>query len=368
MGAPDLEAPRAGGIWTLAGDRLIIVDASGPATILVPTEQVRLLEVDLPLASHAKRLAAVAFAIEDRIAEPVESVHIALGQEVGPKRYLVGVVSHAVMARWVAMADAAGLGHAAIVPDVLTVPASAADAWNAHFADGRVLVRTGYGGFAAPAALFRSAYENAPNKSDFEVVVTGDPPAGALPDGWKADGAAYSDEPVREILAKPTLDLRQGLYARTGASPSSLWRRLGWIVALGAAAHIVIATADTLMLRSIADRRAADTRALVATMATGVAIGDDLVGDVTTLLPAAASAKADAFLPLASRVSAALAPLAGSLGVRSMTFQANTLTMDADGSEPGLATRIDAALKAASVDATVTTASDGSIRITARGA
>ena len=84
MGAPDLEAPRADGVWTLAGDRLIIVDASGPATILVPTEQVRLLAVDLPLANHAKRLAALPFAIEDKIAEPLENVHIALGKELSP--------------------------------------------------------------------------------------------------------------------------------------------------------------------------------------------------------------------------------------------------------------------------------------------
>ncbi|RYE04288.1 MAG: general secretion pathway protein GspL [Sphingomonadales bacterium] len=368
MGAPDLEAPRAGGIWTLAGDRLIIVDADGPATILVPTEQVRLLEVDLPLANRAKRLAALPFAIEDRIAEPVESVHIALGDEVEPKQYLVGVVSHVVMARWVAIAEAAGLGHAAIVPDVLSVPVSAKDVWNAHFAGGRVLVRTGYDGFAGPAALFRSAYQNAPNKGDLDVVVTGNPPPGALPDGWEADGAAYAEESVREILAKPALDLRQGLYARTNAGASSLRRRLGWIVALGAAAHILIASADMLMLRSIADRRAADTRALVAATAPGTPLGDDLVGEVTNLLPVATGAKPDAFVPLVTRVSGALAPLAGSLSLRTMNFQANTLTMDADGSEPGLATLIDAALKAASVEATVTTASDGSIRITARGA
>lgn len=356
IGAPDLAAPRADGVWTLAGDRLIIVDASGPATILVPTEQVRLLAVDLPLPSKAKRLVALPFAIEDQIAEPVESVHIALGEELGAKRYLVGVVRHDVMTRWVAIAEAAGLGHAVMTPDALFLPAVASGSWAVKLDGSRALIRAGDGtGFAVPATMLRTAWESAGKPS-----------------------AYYYGAPLpEEMMAQPgslgqtasTLDLRQGAYARRNAAQTTLWRRLAWVVALGAAAHVVIATADTLMLRSIANRRAADTRALVATAAPGVNVGDDLVGGVTNLLPTGTSSnKPDRFTPLATRVSGALAPLAGSLSVRAMNFQADTLTMDIEGSEAGLATRIDAALKAAQVAATVTNGGDGSIRITARGA
>ncbi|MBX3564087.1 MAG: general secretion pathway protein GspL [Sphingomonas sp.] len=361
MGAPDLEAPRAAGVWTLAGDRLIIVDASGPATILVPTEQVRLFEVDLPLPSRAKRMAALPFAIEDRIAEPVESVHIALGAEVGPKRYMVGVAGHDAMARWVAIADSAGLGHAAIVPDALTLPA-VVEEWWVDIRGDRALVRGDDGAFACPVAMLPAAWQAA-GKPDF--VHSGDTPPVGMASAAKGD---LAPEGVAERLARPVLDLRQGLYARRYAAYSSIWRRLGWIVALGAAAHIVIATADTLMLRSIANRRAADTRALVATAAPGITIGEDLVGDVTNLLPTATSGRPDSFIPLVTRVSGALAPLAGSLTMRAMTFQANTLTMDVESGDPGLAARIDAALKAARVTATVTAASDGSVRVTASGA
>jgi general secretion pathway protein L len=205
--------------------------------------------------------------------------------------------------------------------------------------------------------MLRAAWQSAGNPP---VTAYGAP----LPDDMMAgqgvlDGAE---------LNAPALDLRQGIYARRGLVSSNLWRRLGWIVALGAAAHVVIATADTLMLRSIADRRAAETRALVASTAPGVTIGEDLVGEVTKMLPTGVSARPDAFVPLVTRVSGALAPLAGSLTVRAMGFQANTLTMDIEGSEPGLAARIDAALKAARVTGTVTNAADGSIRIAASGA
>ncbi|RYY47415.1 MAG: general secretion pathway protein GspL [Sphingomonadales bacterium] len=361
MGAPDLAEPRAAGVWTLAGDRLIINEPRGPATILVPTEQVRLLEVDLPLASRAKRLSVLPFAIEDQIAEPLEGVHIALGDEVGPKRYMVGVVSHSVMSRWVEIAEEAGLGHAAIVPDAISLPIVAEDEWWVDIQLERALVRTQDGGFACPVAMLRAAWEAA-GKPDF--VYSGDAPPAGMPSVGEGESPAGR---LADLLAKPRLDLRQGIYARR-ATGSNLWRRLGWIVALGATAHIVIAAADTLMLRSIADRRAAETRALIATTSPGVTIGSDLVGEVTDLLPAPSNARPDAFMPLVARLSGALAPVAGSLTVRAMNFQANTLTMDVEGSDPGLAARVDAALKASRIEGRVIAAPDGSVRITASGA
>ncbi|RYY29439.1 MAG: general secretion pathway protein GspL [Sphingomonadales bacterium] len=358
IGAPDLEAPRANGVWTLAGDRLIIVDAAGPATILVPTEQVRLLAVDLPLANRTKRLAALPFAIEDQIAEPVDSVHLALGAEIGTKRYLAGVVSHDFIARWIVLAEQFGLSNAAIVPDALSLPRPADGSWAVELSASRALVRSGEGtGFAIPASMLRAAWESAGRPP---VTSYGAPPP---EDMMAKQGVLDSTD-----LANPALDLRQGIYARRNAGQSTLWRRLGWVVALGAAAHVVIAAADTLMLRSIADRRAADTRALVATTSPSVTIGDDLVGEVTNLIPVGSNAKPDSFTPLVTRVSGALAPLAGSLSVRTMSFQADTLIMDLDGSEPGLSTRIDAALKGARIAGSVTNATDGSVRITARGA
>ena len=359
MGAPDLEAPRAAGVWTLAGDRLIINEPGGPATILVPTEQVRLLAVDLPLANRARRLEALPFAIEDQIAEPVDSVHLALGEELAPERYLVGVVAHEVMARWVAIADAAGLGHAAIVPDALALPRPAEGAWAVELANDRAAARAGDGtGFALPAAMLKSAWQAA-----------GSPPATAygapLPDEMMAGQGALD----AAALHPPALDLRQGAYARRRAGVPNLWRRLAWIAAIGAAAHILIATADTLMLRSIADRRAADTRAAAALAAPGANFGDDLAAGIGELLPTGGTRAPDAFVPLLGRVSAALAPLSGAVTARTIAYQGNALTIDFQPDpDLGLAARIDAALKAGRVTGAVTRSADGAIRITASGA
>jgi general secretion pathway protein L len=349
-------------VWTLAGGRLIIAEPGGPATVLVPTEQVRLLAVDLPLSTRAKRLEALPFAIEDQIAEPIDSLHVALGAEIAPKRYLVAVVRHGVMAAWVDVAEEAGLGEAAMVPDALALPPPGEGQWAVDLGSERAVVRTADGaGFAVPAPLLHAAWEAA-----------GKPPAigyGApLPaDMLLADGE-MAPQPLASRLLNPALDLRQGLYARRRAAFPNVWRRLGWIVALGAAAHIVIAAADTLMLRAIADRRAEETRTVAALAAPGVNLSGDFAASLADLLPSGSSAAPDLFLPLLTRVSGALGPLAGGMTVRGIGFQVNTLTMDVEGSDAGLVGRIDAALRAARVAGQVTQSPDGAIRITARAA
>lgn len=362
LGAPDASEPLAAGVWTLAGGRLIIAERGGPATILVPTEQVRLLAVDLPLANRARRLEALPFAIEDQIAEPVESVHLALGAEIAPKRYLVGVVRHEVMAAWVEAAGEAGLSQAAMVPDALALPRPATGEWAVDLAAERAVVRAGDGtGFAIPPAMLQPAWQAAGRPA---VLSYG----ASLPAEMMADGSTLAPGALAERLLAPALDLRQGRYARRRAALPNVWRRLGWIVALGAAAHVVIATADTVMLRTIADRREADTRALAAMAAPGANLGGDLAASVADLLPAGRSAPPDAFLPLLTRISGALGPLSGAISVRAIQYQANALTLDLDGTEPGLVGRIDAALRASRVPGSVTRSPDGSIRITANNA
>ena len=346
---------RAAGVWSLSGGRLIINEPEGPATILVPTESVLLLAVDLPLSSRAKRLEALPFAIEDRIADPIDAVHLAIGAEIAPKRYLVGVVRHDLMAAWAEAADTAGLGHAAIVPDALALPRPVEGAWSVDLAGNRAVVRAGDGsGFALNAAMLRPAWEAA-----------GQPPAVAygapLPAEMMLEGAVLEPEALARRLAGPALDLRQGAYARRRGASNTL-RRIGWIVALGAAAHTGIALADTVMLRVIADRRAEDTQKLVATMAPGVPITGDLAATAANLLPAGGGGAPQVFMPLLNRVSTALAPL-GPITAQAMAFQGNTLTLDLD-SQPGLADRIRAAMKEARIKATVAETQAG-LRLTA---
>lgn len=364
---PDLPPPHAGGVWTLAGDRLIIVSAEGPATILVPTERVRLLAIDLPLPNRARRLAALPFAIEDQVAEPIESLHLALGARTdpagAPNRYLVGVVRAETMAEWVALAEANRLGGAPMVPDVLLLPRPV-EGWAVDVRDGRALVLAADGtGFAMPAALLGAAWEAAGRPRIHNI---GEPLGESLPAASTTPD--LRDDAARADVAAAELDLRQGAFAARRERGSTAWRRLGWILGIGAAAHILIAGGDALMLRVIADRRAAETRALVSVAAPGTDLSGDLKATVTDLLPAGASRAPDRFVPLLARVSSALGPLAGSVVVRSVRYEGSVLTLDCAPGAPDLAARIAEALKAGRIQGQATASPDGAIRITARAA
>lgn len=348
--APALSAP------------VIIAEAEGAATMLVPSEAVRLLAVDLPLPSRAKRLEALPFAVEELIADPLEAVHLALGAEVAPRRFLVGVVRHSVMEAWQGDAAAAGHPGAAFVPDALALPRPDAGEWAVDLGETRATVRTGDGtGFAIAAPMLRAAWEAAgrPVIRNYGVALPED--MGALP-------AVLGDLSLARRIAEPALDLRQGRYARRRAAALPGWgRRLFWIGAIGVAAHVLIAAADTAMLRAIADRREDDTRTLIATTAPGTPTPeDDLAGSVADLLPQ--PRRDSAFLPLLSRVSAVLTPLSTQVAVRGMRFEGRALVVDLDPLQPGVAGRISTALSDARLAGQVTTLPGGAIRLIARGA
>lgn len=364
---PDISAPRASGVWTLAGDRLIIVEPQGPATIVVPTERVRMLAVDLPLPSRARRLAALPFAIEDRIADPIDSVNLALGGRpdaaAAPNRYLAGIVARAAMDGWLALAAAHGLGDAPMVPDALLLPRPA-EGWAVEVRDGRALVLAADGtGFAMPVAVLRAAWEAAGRP---RIQSYGEP----LADDMQTVSAKLDARDIgeRAAIAVAELDLRQGDYAARPARLSNGWRRLAWIAGIGIAAHVLIAGADTLMLRVIADRRAAETQAAAAIAAPGVNLSGDMRTTLADLLPSGGGKAPDRFLPLLNRVSAALVPVGGALSVQAMAFEGRVLTIDLAPGEPGLAARVDAALRAAKVPGRAIASPGGAIRITASAA
>ncbi|MFV0624475.1 type II secretion system protein GspL [Sphingomonas sp. ac-8] len=356
MTVPEADSTAAG-VWTLEGERPIIADAEGPATVLVPSERLLLLAVDLPLASRAQRLEALPFAIEDRIADPLDLVHLAIGEALAPQRYLVAVVRHSVMAEWLALAEAHGLGEAALIPDALALPRPAEGAWNVAQRGGRAAVRAGDGtGFAVPAAMLPAAWQAAAKP---DIASFGEPLAEAF------GAQAAESQPLGMTLAVPALDLRQGRYARRGAG-STFVRKLAMVAVAALVAHGVIAAADTLMLRAIADRREAETRTLLATAAPDLAQAPDLPGSVADRLPRATGD--NRFVPALTRVAAALAPLAPQIAVRSMQWSGSRLVLDLDAGDAGAADRLRAALSAARIDATVAADPAGGIRVTAAGA
>ncbi|MCW3835746.1 type II secretion system protein GspL [Sphingomonas canadensis] len=359
MGARD---SRASGLWSASAGGVIIAAGPGPAIALVPSEQVTLLSVELPLKSAAKRIAALPFAIEERIAEPLESVHLALGAPLGGDRYLAGVVRHEVMRGWIAGLEAAGAGEAALVPDALLMPPASGGGWNVRLAAGRATVMRDDGtGFACPESLLRTAWEAAGRP---RINAMGD----RLPDDMQTAFNPFDPGPEHLALAAITLDLRQGAYAAR-RPVSSIGRRVAWVAGIGLAAHAAILVADTIALGVIADRREAETRTLAALAAPGAPLGDDLAASVAAMLPrgGGAGGAQQTFLPLADRVFAAMAPL-GPVSLSAMQFADNRLTLDFAAPAPAdLAARLRAAFASAGVKAEVAE-TGGAVRVTAAGA
>lgn len=330
----------ASGIWSLDGDQPRLVENSGdapsnaPPVVLVPCEHVLLLATPLPpMASTQRRRAALPFAIEEQIAEPLEQVHIALGVETAPGIWLAGVVSHGLMAQWLGQLGNAGLANAELkrarlVPDVLALPVPDTGGWSVDLAGARALVRAGDGsGFAVPLAALDAAWRAAGEPA---CITYGEP----LPPHYAAQQAAGDGASRIARLLVPGLDLRQGRYAAPRRPFNPVWKRIAVVAGIGALAHAAIAVADTIALAHMADVHAAQVRALGSSLQPAVEIGPDLGDAIIALTPDAAASGSSRFMTLLSRSAAALGSgqTAGAPATiwRSVSFDgaAGTLTIE----------------------------------------
>lgn len=326
----------------------------GTEAVALPSEHALLLRVALPLAAHRQRLAAIGFAVEDLIAEPLEAVHVALGPELAPGEYLAVVVRHAVMADWAPRAHAAA---ARLVPDVLGLPVPPEGRVSVREIAGRILVRRADGtGYAAQTEAFEVLWraDGTP-----QIVLFG----GRLPETLPVSAAglmpALSTDAAR-------LDLLQGVYARDSGGRGRIAGRLALVIGLALAAHGAILGAETFALQGIAQEREATLRAALAARVPDLPAGLPLDAALQRALPQAADA-AGGFIPLLARVSEVLAPLAGEMALRNLAYAA------ADGSlallveAPDLATlqRIESDLAAAglAVSAGVATTGNGAAEV-----
>ncbi len=85
--------------------------------VLVPATAVLTTSVELPVRSGARLLAALPYALEEQLADDVETLHFAAGQRREDGRVPAAVVSLENMQLWQALLDAAGLTPARIVPE-----------------------------------------------------------------------------------------------------------------------------------------------------------------------------------------------------------------------------------------------------------
>jgi general secretion pathway protein L len=328
-----------GGVWSLHADGLVLTDAgwTGPPVVLVPTEDVRLLTVDLPIANRTRRVAALLFALEDEVSEPIEALHAALGEELSPGRYLAGVVRHDRMAQWCEAIDAAGLETAAILPDALSLPPADFGCWSVAATADRIMVR-GFDGaaFAVPASAFLAVWQTADRP---RLISYGEP----LPPEFVSEPGAAGWLGPSTTAGPIALDLRQGRYApRPNRAP---WlQRLLLVAMIGVLGHAAIYTVDTVALMLTADARREEVADLVA--AAGGPISGDLAATAEAMLPN--TGKSSGLLPLLGQAANALQPVGQTIAFQSVTYERATgLTMEVEASDLAALQEVESVLRSA---------------------
>lgn len=299
----------------------------GPGAVAIPSEEVTLVRVPLPLSTHRQRQAAAGFAVEDMIAEPLDMVHVSLGPELASGEYLVAVVRRAKIEAWAAKI---GPARNRLVPDVMVLPIPAPGSISVREVLGRVLVRRANGtGFATQADAFETFWraEGTP-----QIVLFG----GRLPEGLPVSATGLM--PVTANPEALAFDLMQGQWRQGLGDGRKLALRLAAVLAVTLVAQIGILAAKTVALQRIAVEREAALYSQLLARVPGLPKDAPLDLALRRAMPPGQEAASSGFIPLAARVSEALLPKVGSISVRNMVFTAEDGTLAILVEGPDLAT------------------------------
>lgn len=282
-------------------------------TVFARAEDVLLLAVAMPGMPMSQRRAVVAFAVEDRIAQPLESVLVTLGPELSApgdeRRWLVAVASPSAMP-----ADA---GRRRVIPDVLLLPVPAAGTWSVWIGAERALVRTPDGaGFGCPSAALAAFHRAGDSPS---VVLFG----GDLPEGF--DVQRRADLPARLDPAFATFDLNGGATANAQNGLPAGLMRFAMVGLFGLFAHTALLTADVLAYGNLRDDRAQSVRAALG--ASGQPVTGDLAAALSAVLAREGRPEAVQLLPFMSRVFAGMDGAAGRMSLRDLRYDAATASL-----------------------------------------
>ena len=336
--------------------------AAAPSHRLVPpvglhyidSEHVLLMKVSLPKMAAAQRRAAVAFAIEDLIAQPLDQVHVVLGPESSGMgnagSWLVAVVSNAMMAETIA-AHPGMTG--VLVPDVLALQVPDAGNWSVLAQNNRILVRLAdHSGFATTPAMLPVLW--AAGGSPRLVVLGGELPAD-LPVAATAQLAAAPDYKMLGI------DLRSGRFARAGAGWPKGVRRVAIVLALAVFGHLALLGLDVIGLGRIAATKDAALR--LALDAKGQPSTGDLDAALTAALSLSQSATSGDFLQFLAQAFGAVADQTGQVQIKDLRFveAQNTLTLTVEAPDLAALQTVETALVDAGlqVDTGAATTADG---------
>lgn len=331
---------------SIVSGEFVWIDASGvdPPDVLVGSEYASAFVVDLPLAQHRMRAAAAPFAVEDRVAQPIDDLHVALGREVWPRRYLVAVVAKTKMSAWRAELAARGITPRRIIPDATTLsPPEGAAGWAVRVDGERVLVRTrDHEAFATSIRMFQALWAAAGRPA---LQQAGPDWPAAFPDPVLPFDAALALPPGRD-------DVDLGQSAQRGmerryAAPIKI---AAVMLAAAAAAHTAILSLDAFFVSSAVTERRAEAARLVASVAPFASAGEDPAALLAGMLPGRGdSVGTSRFLPMLTHISSAIQPVAEGVAVQALSYDAadGAMLLDLEASDLAALERVERSLVSA---------------------
>lgn len=123
-------------------ETLLPLAAGRRVVVLVPSADVRLCTVAVPARQAAKVLQAVPYALEDQLADDVETLHFAIGARDAQGQWPVAVIARQRLEEYLGFFAERGVRPDALYPDILALPIPAEDQFSLLVDGDEVLART----------------------------------------------------------------------------------------------------------------------------------------------------------------------------------------------------------------------------------
>ncbi|VAW85494.1 hypothetical protein MNBD_GAMMA16-1369 [hydrothermal vent metagenome] len=227
------------------------VTTGARVVLLAPSEDILLLQADVPSVNQKKILSVVPYALEEQLIDDVDNQHFATGNRNDAGLLNTAVVEHELIKDWLIQLRAVGIQIDIVIPDVLATP-HADGQWTLFLEDHHAMLRTGpQSGLAMDASNASLLYESTlrlakaspPEKVivyDFRTVPD-DQSKLWLPQTDSSEGEQLEieivqpNEPAIGLLAesldeRQAIDLLQGEYSHR-EKIDKLWRP--WRLAAG---------------------------------------------------------------------------------------------------------------------------------------
>ena len=200
----------------------------------VPSERISMHLIDVPSAPERKWSALIPWMLEDRVLQPVETMHFVINRHSGNNQLQVIAVSHEDMQQWQQVAHNAGVAVNLMVPDFLALPYESGRI-TVGWRNGLLLVRSGTDtGFAAKPNLGWALIDSLLAASNISPRLSISLPDETMVPDHLRDLADINDASIDWQF----VDMPIGFNLLTGTfkSASSVTYSKGWLPTIGLAA------------------------------------------------------------------------------------------------------------------------------------